>query len=71
MEEHARKRSIFERLEQANFKIQPEKCVLAMDTVEYLGDNCTTEGIRPDLKKIGAIERYRPKTVRDVRARRR
>ena len=35
MEEHAQKlRNIFERLEQANFKIQPEKCVFATDTVE-------------------------------------
>jgi hypothetical protein len=37
MEEHAQKlRKIFERLEQANFKIQPEKCVFATDTVEYM-----------------------------------
>jgi len=37
MEEHARKlQAIFERLEQANFKFQPEKCVFATDTVEYL-----------------------------------
>jgi len=36
MKEHARKlRDIFKRLEQANFKIQPEKCVFATDTVEY------------------------------------
>jgi hypothetical protein len=38
MEEHARKlQAIFERLEHANFKIQPEKCIFATDTVEYLG----------------------------------
>ena len=41
-DEHARKlRSIFEKLEQVNFKIQPEKCVFATDTVEYLGHVCT------------------------------
>jgi hypothetical protein len=70
MEEHANKlKAIFQRLEQANFKTQPEKCVFATDTVEYLGHICTPEGIRPDPKKIQAIEEYPvPKTVRDIRA---
>jgi len=70
MEEHAEKlRDIFERLEQANFKIQPEKCVFATDTVEYLGHICTPLGIPPDPKKVTAIEEYPvPKTVRDIRA---
>jgi hypothetical protein len=70
MEEHAKKlQLIFERLEQANFRIQPEKCVFATDTVEYLGHICTSEGIRPDPKKIRAIEEYsRPTTVKEIRA---
>jgi len=59
MEEHAQKlRTIFERLEQANFKIQPEKCVFATDTVEYLGHICTPLGIRPNPKKVKAIMEY-------------
>jgi hypothetical protein len=70
MEEHAQKlRKIFERLEQANFKIQPEKCVFATDTVEYLGHICTPLGIRPDPRKVQAIVEYPvPKTVRDIRS---
>jgi hypothetical protein len=70
MEKHARKlQAIFERLEQANFKIQPEKCVFATDAVEYLGHMCTPEGIRPDPKNIRAIKEYPvPKTVKDIRA---
>ena len=53
MEEHVEKLcAIFETLDQANFKIQPEKCVFATDTVEYLGHICTPFGIRPDPKKI-------------------
>ena len=70
MEEHAEKlQAIFTRLEQANFKTQPEKCVFATDTVEYLGHICTPEGVRPDPRKIRAIEEYPiPKTVRDIRA---
>ena len=70
MEEHAKKlQTIFERLEQANFKIQPEKCVFATDTVQYLGHICTPLGIRPDPEKVRAIEDYPvPKTVRDIRS---
>jgi len=70
MEEHAQKlRKIFERVEQANFKIQPEKCVFATDTVEYLGHICTPLGIRPDPRKIQAIVEYPvPKTVKDIRS---
>jgi Reverse transcriptase (RNA-dependent DNA polymerase). len=59
IEEHAQKlESIFKRLEQANFEIQPEKCIFATDTVDYLGHICTPFGIRPDPKKIVAIEQY-------------
>jgi len=70
MEEHVKKLCvIFERLDQANFRIQPEKCVFATDTVEYLGHICTPFGIRPDPKKIKAIEEYpAPKTVKEIRA---
>jgi hypothetical protein len=70
MEEHARKlQTVFERLQRANFKIQPEKCVFATDNVEYLGHICTPLGIRPDPKKVRAIEEYPvPKTVKDIRA---
>jgi len=59
MEEHAQNlRKIFERLEQANFKIQSEKCVFATDTAEYLGHICTPLGIRHDPRKIQAIVEY-------------
>jgi hypothetical protein len=70
MKEHAEKLcAVFERLDRANFKIQPEKCVFATDTVEYSGHICTPFGIRPDSKKIKAIEDYPvPRTVRDIRA---
>jgi hypothetical protein len=70
IEEHVQKLDfIFKRLEQANFKIQPEKCVFATDTVEYLGHICTPSGIRPDPNKVKAIKQYPiPKTVRDIRA---
>jgi hypothetical protein len=70
IEEHAEKlERIFQRLEQANFKIQPSKCVSATDTVEYLGHIVTKEGVKPDPKKIRAVEDFpTPRTVRDIRA---
>jgi hypothetical protein len=70
MEEHVQKlEAIFARLDQAKFRILPEKCVSAADTVDYLGHVCTPFGIRPDPNKIKAIRSYPvPKTVRDVRA---
>lgn len=65
MEEHAKKlKNIFERLEQANFKIQPEKCVFAANT-EYVGHICTHLGIRLDPRKVKAIQEYPvPKYIR-------
>jgi hypothetical protein len=70
MEDNTRKlQAIFERLKQANFKIQHEKCVFGTDTVEYLGHFCTPEGIRADPKKIRTIGEYPVlKTVRVIRA---
>ena len=70
MEEHVKKlQNIFERLEQANFKIQPDMYVSAIDTEEYLGHICTSSGVRPDLKKITTIKEYPiHKTMRDIRA---
>ena len=70
MEEHAKKLgNIFIKLEQANFKIQPEKCVFATDTLQYIGHLCTPQCIRPDLKKVKAIEEYPvPRTVKVIRS---
>ena len=70
MEEHVKKlEDIFKRLEKANFKIQPDKCVFGNDTVEYLGHVCTASGIRPDPNKIKAIQQYSvPRNARDVRS---
>jgi hypothetical protein len=43
--------------------------VFGTDTVEYLGHIVTRDGVRPDLRKVQAIEQYpTSQTVRDVRA---
>ena len=70
MEEHAEKlERIFQRLDQANFMIQPSKCVFGTDTVEYLGHIVTKDGVRPDPRKIQAVRNYpTPRSVKEVRA---
>jgi len=70
MKEHTRKlQNILERLEKANIKIQPEKCVFATDMEEYVAHICTPQGIRPDPKNVEAFADYPvPKTVKDVRS---
>jgi hypothetical protein len=70
IDEHVCKlRRIFERLEQAGFRIQPDECVFATDSVEYLGHIVTKNGVKPDPKKIRAICEYPiPRTVRDIRS---
>jgi hypothetical protein len=71
MDEHVHKlRRIFERLEQADFKIQPDKCVFAIDSIKYLGHIVTKDGVKPDPKKVRAICEYpiQKKTVKDIRS---
>jgi hypothetical protein len=72
MEERAEKlEGICQRIEEANFKIQPTKCVFAMDTVEYLGHLVAKEGVKPDPGKIQAVRDYLtppPSTIGDVPA---
>jgi hypothetical protein len=68
MKGHTEKlKRIFERLDQTNFKIQPEKCVFATDTVEYLGHICTPLCVKPEPQKVRAIAEYPVfRTVRDI-----
>jgi hypothetical protein len=70
MDEHVHKlRKIFQRLEQAIFKIQPDKFVFATDSVEYLGHIVARDGVKPDPRKVQAIEKYPvPQNVRNVRS---
>ena len=47
---------IFDRFIKAKLKLKPEKCTFAADEVPYLGFIVTTKGIRPDDRKIKAIQ---------------
>jgi hypothetical protein len=68
--EHARQmRLVFERIQEANFKLGSAKCVFAAPKVTYLGHILSKDGISTNQSKVTAIWTFtRPKTARDVRA---
>lgn len=54
--------------ERANLKVNLKKCRFAQSSVEYLGHIVTEDGVKPDQKKIEAIQKFpQPNNVRDVR----
>jgi hypothetical protein len=70
IQDHARRmRLVFDRIEEANFKLDIAKCTFGVPKVAYLGHVVSQEGVAPDPSKVTAIWNFpRPKTVRDVRA---
>ena len=69
LEEHERRfKLLMERLEFAKLKIQLEKCQFLKRKVHYLGHILSEEGLRPDPKKIEAVEHFpTPRSVKNVR----
>jgi hypothetical protein len=70
IEEHVRRmRLVFDRVREANFKLNVAKCTFAVPEVVYLGHVINTQGVAPDPSKVVATENFpRPQTVRNVRA---
>ena len=59
---------VFRRCEEKNLKLNANKCFFAVEEIEYLGYIITKDGIRPDPKKVQAIQNMtRPTTVTEVR----
>lgn len=59
---------IFTRLRKVNFKLNPLKCNFLQKEILYLGHVVTPEGIKPDPKKISAVQNYPvPKNTDEVR----
>ena len=59
---------VMERLEKANIKLNPDKCVWFTQRVELLGHVITPGGIAPNPKKCDTIEkRLRPKNIKELR----
>lgn len=58
---------VLERIEKANLKLRPEKCIFASDKVKYLGYVVSREGIKPDHDKVITIsEMPFPKTAKGM-----
>ena len=69
LEEHTRKfRILLERLDKANLTLQPEKCLFLRKEVCYLGHVITQEGVKPDPKKVEAIQKFpQPKNAKNIK----
>lgn len=62
-------KKVFETLEQANMKIQLEKCTFFKTEVEFLGLVVSQDGIRTNPKKVNAILQFPiPKTLKQLRS---
>lgn len=61
-------RKIFQRLKEANLKIQPDKCAFLKKHTDFLGHIISTDGIKPNPDKLKAINNYRiPKTPKEIK----
>jgi len=57
-----------ERLRKANLRLQPDKCEFLRKEVNYLGHVIGEDGVRPDPKKIEAIENFpRPQNPKAIK----
>ena len=57
LEEHGKKvRRLLKRLKEANLLLQPEKCKFPFKEIAYLGHIISSEGVKPDPKKIEAVQ---------------
>jgi hypothetical protein len=62
-------REVFKRIRKYNLKLQPDKCEFLRTEVSYLGHIITEDGVRPDPKKVEAIENFpRPETTKQLKS---
>lgn len=60
---------VFQKLAQANLKLQIEKSEFLKKEIEYLGHIVTAEGIKPNPKKIEAIKKFPiPQTKKEIKS---
>jgi hypothetical protein len=70
IQEHARRpKMVLDRIREAKFKLNLEKCTIAAREVEYLGHLVSANGVSPDAGKVKAVKLFPlPKNVRDIRS---
>lgn len=60
-EEHdANLKAVLERATEKNLKLNPEKLIVGAQEIEYFGHRITAEGLKPDEKKVKAIQDMPP-----------
>ena len=60
---------VFQRIQQANLKLKPSKCVFMQKSVKFLGHEVSALGINTDKDKIKAVQEWPvPRTVKQVRS---
>ncbi|GBL98487.1 Retrovirus-related Pol polyprotein from transposon 297 [Araneus ventricosus] len=60
---------VFQRLQKANLKLSPKKCMVFQKEVTYLGHVISAEGVKTHQGKIRAVVYWpRPETVHDLRS---
>ena len=69
-DEHLKRlKIVFDRLREVGLKLNPKKCFLARDKVEYLGYTVSADGTSTSESKIRAVKDWPiPRTLRDLRS---
>jgi hypothetical protein len=70
IQEHARRiKMVLDRIREAKFKLNLEKCTFSLREVAYLGHLVSANGVSPDASKVKAIKSFPLSwNIRDVRA---
>lgn len=70
LEDHSRKlKEVFDRLREANLKLQPSKCSFMRKEVNYLGHVITDKGVRPNPQKIDCVVKFpTPTNAKEIKS---
>ena len=59
---------VFDRIKNANLKLQPQKCSFGKKEIKYLGWTVSAEGTKPDENKVIAVKHFpRPTTKKEIK----
>ena len=70
LKEHIQEvKKVFKALQEADIRLQPDKCKVHVKTVKFLGSIITTNGIQMDKEKVKAIREWpEPRNLKEVQA---
>lgn len=61
--------ALLERLEEHDVLLNKEKCLFNVETLEFLGHELSTKGVRPTESRIEAIQKFRePQNTAELRS---